>query len=277
MHLGQIVAGFLLPHDPLMASMPDAPPPEKVANCREAFARISNRLHELEIDTVIVIGDDHYTLHGPSCIPRYMIGVGDVEGPVEQWLGIERRVVPNNSPLAEHIMRYGFEHGVDWTVSKTLEFDHSIGVPVEYVVKPVPGIRTIPIYINSGFAPFISSRRAYEVGRNVGLAVAEWDGNERIAVLGTGGISHWVGMAKMGTVNEVWDRHVIEFVERGDAASLIALTDEEIIREAGNGGLEIKNWIFAMGVLGPLVGEVIAYEAVPEWICGCGFMELKAA
>ncbi|HMO67420.1 MAG TPA: hypothetical protein PKD92_03305 [Novosphingobium sp.] len=63
---------------------------------------------------------------------------------------------------------------------------------------------------------------------------------------------------------------------RGDAEALIALTDEEIIRESGNGGLEIKNWIVALGFVEGFRGEVIEYQPVPEWVTGCGFMELAA-
>jgi len=69
----------------------------------------------------------------------------------------------------------------------------------------------------------------------------------------------------------------LRMVEEGDVTSIIAMTDQEIIEQGGNGALELKNWICAMGVMGALKAETIGYEAVPEWICGCGFTELKAA
>ncbi len=276
--MAQIVAGFLMPHVPLMASIPMAPPENKRKACMDAYATIASRIRDLHIDTVVVIGDDHYTLNGPACIPQCMIGVGDVEGPAEDaWLGIPRRSIRNNEPLALHIMQYGFDHGIDWTVSKTFLLDHAAMIPIEYAVRPVASVKSIPIYINSGIAPVISSRRAFQIGQIVGKAIAAWGGGERVAILGTGGISHWVGMAEMGKVNIEWDRKIISFVESGDAESLIAISDDEIIREGGNGGLEIKNWILAMGALGKTKGKLIAYEPVPEWITGCGYMELKAA
>jgi len=51
-----------------------------------------------------------------------------------------------------------------------------------------------------------------------------------------------------------------------------------VLEEAGNGGLELKNWICAMAALpAGSKGVTIAYEPVPQWVTGCGFSELKLA
>ena len=83
-------------------------------------------------------------------------------------------------------------------------------------------------------------------------------------------------MKDMGRVNVEWDKMIMAAVERGDAEAIIALSDEEIIRESGNGGLEIKNWLVALGFIDQFKGEVIEYQAVNEWVTGCGFMEIAA-
>jgi protocatechuate 4,5-dioxygenase, beta chain len=275
--MAEIVAGFMLPHDPLIASIPDAPPQQKRETCMAAYAAIVERIKDLRVDTVIVIGDDHYTMHSPACIPRCLIGIGDVEGPWEEWLGIPRAKIENNEALAHHIMQTGFDMGVDWAVAKSLIIDHSTTIPIHYAVRPAGGVRAIPVYLNAGFEPLISSRRAYQIGQVIGEAVASWPGTERVAIYGTGGLSHWPGMAQMGNVNVEWDRQIISYVADGNVEALLALSDEEILRDGGNGGLEIKNWICAMGALGTVRGELIAYESVPEWVCGCGYLEMKRA
>jgi protocatechuate 4,5-dioxygenase, beta chain len=66
-------------------------------------------------------------------------------------------------------------------------------------------------------------------------------------------------------------------VEAGDIEGLIALPDEVVLKEAGNGAIEIKNWICAMAALPEAQGITIAYEPVVPWITGCGFCELKLA
>ena len=130
--------------------------------------------------------------------------------------------------------------------------------------------------VNSGVEPLISNKRCFEIGRSMREAVLCWPGGERVAILGTGGISHWVGMKEMGRVNVEWDRMIMDAVTNGDAETLIALDDDEIIRESGNGGLEIKNWMVALGFIDKFRGETIEYQPIPEWVTGCGFMELAA-
>ena len=273
--MAELVCGFLMPHDPLISAITMAAPADKRDACLGAFEEITRRIRAAKVDTVIVIGDDHATVNGPSCMPTAMIAVGDVSGPKEPWLGMPRAHVANNEGLARHIVKTGLKGGVDWSVSKTLLADHSIMIPVHYAVRPVEGVRTIPVYINSGMEPVIPSRRAYDIGRVIGDAVASWEGNDRVAIYGTGGISHWPGTAQMGRINEDWDRKVMGFVERGDVDSLLAMSDEEILRDGGNGGLEIKNFLCAMGAMRKVRGETIAYQAVQEWVSGLGFMELK--
>lgn len=275
--MAQLLAGFVMPHAPGFAIAPEAPALAQRQRCMDAYATIKSRVQELNVDTVIVIGDDHYTLNGPSCIPACMIGIGEVEGPIENWLGLPRTRVENNSPLAQHIMNFGLKNGVDWAVAKTMLLDHSAYLPYHFALRGIPGIRTIPVYLNSGVDPLISSQRCYQIGQSIGAAIASAPSNERVAIFGTGGISHWVGMAEMGKINPEWDARILAMAESGDVEALIALDDQEIADAAGNGAWEIKNWICAMGALGNCRGETIAYEAVPEWVTGCGYMELQAA
>jgi protocatechuate 4,5-dioxygenase beta chain len=275
--MAELVGGFCVPHVPLVASQFESAPAAKQKVVMDGYATVTRRLRELRVDTVVMIGDDHYTIYGTDIVPRCLIGIGEVEGPVEPWLGIQRRNIPNNTALAEHIMREGFAHEVDWAVSKTLAMDHSVTVPWHFCVAPVPEIRTVPIYLCAAVEPLISTARARRIGEITGAAIRSFPGKSRVAVIGTGGISHWVGMARMGDVNEAFDRRILELVGRGDLDALCALQDGDIIDTAGNGALEIKNWVFAMAALGKARAELIAYEPVPQWVAGFGFVELKAA
>ncbi|MDP3905909.1 protocatechuate 3,4-dioxygenase [Novosphingobium sp.] len=274
--MAEIVGGFLLPHDPLVTADPDAPSKEQGDAVRNAFKHVAKRLEELAVDTVIVVGDDHYTVFGPQCLPRCLIVIGDAAGPIEPWVRLPQEPFRINQPLAEHIMQHGFDNGIDWAVAKSITLDHSTSLPIHLCFQDKPGISAIPVLINSGVEPLIPNRRCYQIGQAMREAVLAWDGPERVAIIGTGGISHWVGMKEMGRVNVEWDQMIMAAVERGDAEAIIALSDDEIIRESGNGGLEIKNWIVALGFVDRFRGEVIEYQAVHEWVTGCGFMEIAA-
>lgn len=274
--MAQIVGGFLFPHDPLIAAAPDTPPKQQRDAIDKAFEHIRNRLNELDVDTAIVVGDDHFTVFGPHCLPRCLIVTGEAAGPIEPWLMLEQQPFRINQPLARHIMQYGFDHSVDWAVAKSITLDHSTSLPIHLCVQDKPNINTIPVLLNSGVEPLISNRRCYEIGQSMREAVLSYSGAERVAIFGTGGISHWVGMPEMGRVNVEWDQMIISAVEKGDVDTLLGLSDAEIIEQSGNGGLEIKNWIAALGFIDGCRGELIEYQPIPEWVTGCGFMEIAA-
>lgn len=275
--MAAIVGAFVMPHVPLILAAPQAVEPAQAERVHAAFGRISQRLRALEVDTVITIGADHYGLFGPHCIPQCLIGIGDVEGPAEPWLGVERGVIPNNEALASHILREGQAEGIDWAFAKSITVDHATVVPYRCCTRAVPGVKTIPVYLNEAVQPFIPSRRALSIGRSLHRAVRSWSGQGRVAVFGTGGISHWVGTAEMGRINESFDRRVLKLAEAGDIEGLVAISDEEILSTAGNGAVEIKSWICALGALPGARAEVIHYEAIHPWATGFGFAELKVA
>ncbi|KHK92940.1 DODA-type extradiol aromatic ring-opening family dioxygenase [Novosphingobium malaysiense] len=275
--MAEVVGGFLMPHNPMLAMARDVADRAQTKVVFDAFETIVQRVKDLNADTVIVIGDDHYTNFGPHCIPAYLIAIGDVEGPVEPFLGIERSPIENNVPLANHILKTGYGEGIDWAYAKALTVDHSVAIPYHLAVRDVPGLKTIPVYLNAGVDPLLPSRRAFQVGQSIRRAIESWEGDERVVVYGTGGISHWVGSTGMGRVNAELDQRILDMCVAGDVDGLIAMPDEMVEAEGGNGCLEIKNWICAMGAMPGAKADVIAYEAMQAWITGMGFAELKTA
>ena len=73
-------------------------------------------------------------------------------------------------------------------------------------------------------------------------------------------------------VNEAWDREVLDAFERGDVESLRAMTFDSIEAGGGHGGHEVLNWIAVMGAMKGAPAEILAYEPVPEWIGGMGYI-----
>lgn len=58
---------------------------------------------------------------------------------------------------------------------------------------------------------------------------------------------------------------------------MLELSDEEILRDGGNGAMEIRTYACAMAATRAAGGTVIGYEAVPGWVTGMGFAELRVA
>ena len=70
-----------------------------------------------------------------------------------------------------------------------------------------------------------------------------------------------------GRVNTEWDAWFLEQIAGGTLESVLALTDTQIERDAGNGGHEIRTWIAAAAAWGAAI-EVYGYEAQPAWLTG---------
>ncbi|ARN19624.1 protocatechuate 3,4-dioxygenase [Piscinibacter gummiphilus] len=278
--MGKIVGGFLVPHDPVMFVAPEAPAPDVAKRMWAAFATCARRLAELEPTSVVIVGADHYMLFGTSCLPQYVIGTGDVDGPIDALPGLRRGPIQANEALATHIARHGHQNGFDWAVARAFTVDHAVGIPNQLLVDPLREggrhVGTVPIYLAAGVDPYIPLRRAAQLGGAVRAAVEAAPCDERVAVIGSGGISHWVGLPEMGRVNEAFDREILDYAVRGDLDGLVALSDDYILANGGNGGMEIRQWACAMGAMPGATGEVIDYEPVPEWVTGLGFVQLHA-
>nr|ART89849.1 hypothetical protein [uncultured bacterium] len=270
------MGGFCVPHNPLITGKPDAASQAQATRVQAAYQDVRDGIEALNADTVVVVGDDHCAMFAPGCQPSILIGIGDLEGPLEpeSWLRIPRRHVANNCGLAEHILHFGLEHGFDWAVAKTLVLDHSTMVPLHLAVPA--HVRAIPVYISSGMTPLIRGERCRQLGKMISSAISEWAGDERVVIIGTGGISHWVGMSDSGRVNVSFDKMILELVQAGDVDALVALSDQKIIDEGGNGALEIRNWITAMAAVPGCACRLIAYEPVEPWITGLGFIEMSS-
>ncbi len=276
--MGKIVGGFMVPHDPIMFQAPEAPAPEVRQRMWAAFDSCAERLAKLDATAVVIVGADHYFNFGTECLPQYLIATGDVDGPMDVMPGLKRQQIPDHQALATHIAAHGHEHGFDWAVARAFTVDHAVAIPDRLIVDPVrklgQTIGTIPVYIASGVDPYISMKRAIALGGAIRAAVEAAPENERVVVIGSGGISHWVGLPEMGRVNEAFDHEIMTYACEGNLAAMASLTDDYILTHGGNGGMEIRQWAVVMGALPGAKGEIIDYEAVPEWVTGLGFVQI---
>ena len=100
---------------------------------------------------------------------------------------------------------------------------------------------------------------------------------ERIAIVGTGGISHWPATPDSGRINEAWDRAFLESLVANDTEALLSYSDEQTYREAGQGGFEIRTFI-AVAAAARGQGELRFYAPIPIFSVGCtvGVMPVDA-
>ena len=146
------------------------------------------------------------------------------------------------------------------------KFDHGIMVPLHHLT-PRYDLPIIPANINCQGPPLTPLHRAYAFGQAIGRACAEIP--ERIAIVGTGGISHWPATPDSGKINEAWDRDFLERWCDNDRDALLDYSDEQVYLDAGQGGFEIRNFIAVAGAAENSKGTVHYYRPIPIFAVGC--------
>ena len=232
------------------------------------FDRMREALEASKPDALVVIGAEHFANFFMNNMPSLCIGMGDVyEGPIEDeaWLGIKRHRVTGAPDLSKRLIE-DMMQSVDLAYAQEWKFDHGIMVPLNFLT-PRYDLPVIPVNINCQGPPLIPLHRCYEFGKALRRAC---DGApERIALVGTGGISHWPATPDSGKINEPWDRAFLDRFLNGKREELLAYRDEETWREAGQGGFEIRTFIAVSGATEGSTGELWFYAPIPIFAVGC--------
>ena len=83
---------------------------------------------------------------------------------------------------------------------------------------------------------------------------------ERVALVASGGMSHYPGTDRYASPDYDWDRDMLAALAAGRGAETARLTGEELDK-AGN--VELRTWITLLGAVGDARAEVLCYE--PSW------------
>ena len=97
--------------------------------------------------------------------------------------------------------------------------------------------------------PLPSPRRCYKLGKAIRKAIQSYPEDLKVAMVGTGGLSHQMIGERAGYNNEQWDREFLELIER-DPERLASMTIEDFMRLGGNEGAEVIMWLIMRGALG---------------------------
>lgn len=237
----------------------------------EFYAALDQQRQEIEAsgaEALIVVAAEHFANFFMNNMPAYCIGIGDrYEGPIEDpdWLKIAKTSVPGAGDLAARITDEVM-HTVDVAYAEEWKFDHGIMVPLNFLT-PLYDLPIIPVNINCQGPPLTPLPRAWAFGEALRRACDSVP--EKVAIVGTGGISHWPATPDSGKINEAWDRDFLDRLMRNDRAALMDYDDEKTYQEAGQGGFEIRTFITIAAAAGGL-GELQFYTAeLPIFAVGC--------
>jgi aromatic ring-opening dioxygenase catalytic subunit (LigB family) len=269
-----IVFACAASHAPGITAWTDAAPKAQSEKILAGYRRLGEMLNAAKADTLLAITVEHWANFFLNQMPAFCIGRADhYDGPVEEWLRVPKTRIPGDSRLASELLEACMEGGADPSFSDELLFDHATMIPL-YFLTPESDLPVVPLIVNTLSPPMPAAKRCYEFGGLLRRALEETA--KRIAVVATGGLSHWPGEAKAGKINVEFDHRFLDLLIDGDRRKLADYTHEEIAREAGSGGHEIRTWITLAGALPDWKATLLAYEPVVPWATGCGLVAFSA-
>ncbi len=226
-----------------------------------AYRALGEELRASGAEALIVVAAEHFANFFMDNMPAYAMGMADwYEGPIEDptLVGIEARRIPADKDLSLRLIREVLA-SVDVAYSEEWKFDHGIMVPLTFLT-PAFDLPVVPCNINCQGPPLTPLHRAWAFGEALRAACDAVP--ERLALVGTGGLSHWPCTPDSGKINEDWDREYMRRWAANDRDALLAYSDAEAYREGGQGAFEIRTYT-AVAAAARGRGDVRFLEPIP--------------
>ena len=286
-----------LPHYPELLRQNSArlAPEITAEKCQQRFAAVQSAMDEIARtlqavgpDAVVVIGDDHHEMFAAEHMPAVNIFWGEkyVNAPVNlaavpafrragMWAyhPPEPQVYPCQAALGRAIIESLIAQQFDIAHSSAVAADRSIGHAFNFIVrrfvKETAPLPLVPIFLNTYFPPTQPTvARCYALGAALRQAIESWDADKRVAIVASGGLSHFV-------VDEAMDRALLTAMAHKDAAAICRWPEKAF----QSGSSEIKTWITLAGAMAQttlkmrLIDYVTCYRSLAGTGVGAGFAE----
>ncbi|MCY4441788.1 MAG: hypothetical protein OXE53_16475 [Deltaproteobacteria bacterium] len=247
--------------------------------CQHALRVLGDRLREAGPDVIVTLGDDQHEQFLDDNMPTFAVyhgpelAVPPRVGAMPEWKKAEQRgwtetapVYQNHTELAEYLIAWLSDHEFD--IARTNRLREGIGHAFSFLYRRIlPGgtLPMVPVMVNTYYPPNQPTPgRCYDLGRCIRQALESWDSDVRVAVMASGGLSHFV-------VDEDIDRATLKALAEKDVDILRSLPREKL----RSGTSEILNWVALGGAAEPmemtLVDYVPGYRTPAGTGCGMGF------
>lgn len=253
---------------------------ERALRCDQALTRFADALEASAPDVVIIVGDDQEELfslenmpavslfYGEKIVMHAMPGFGQMPRWAQDvWRGYamdKAHIFDGHQEFALDLIKAMMDADVDvasssgTTKTEGTGFGHAVGFVVRRVFrKEIP---VVPLLLNTYYPPsVVTASRAYAIGQALAKAVNASELDLRVAIIASGGLSHFV-------VDEKLDRETLDAFTQGSPAPL-----RSIPRCALNSGSsEILNWVLVAGATESLEAGWQEYEPVYRTPAGTG-------
>lgn len=252
-------------------------------HCRaqRAIDQVAGVLRAHDVDVAIVVGDDQRELFGVENQPALLTYTGDAltVAPVPEhiaakwpgWMGSAMTKYYGDEPvshpaapeLACHLVESVGRSGFDLAVSTRLPDHRGEGHAFAFVHTQIMRdavVPVVPVFINTYYPPNQPTpERCYSLGRAIRDAVESYQRDVRVAIIASGGLSHFV-------VDESFDERIITALREADGDTLIGLP----LHKLNSGSSEIRNWICVAGAVKHLELSWLEYIPAYRSLAGTG-------
>ncbi|MBV8534324.1 MAG: extradiol ring-cleavage dioxygenase [Alphaproteobacteria bacterium] len=255
------------------------------AACHGALDRLATALDDARPDVAVVITDDESELFSRANTPAIAVYYGeklvmrpfsakqiDLDAPppfFDEMIRGYAMDMPHEFPAAplfardliERLIDAGIDIGAADTVvdPATAGLGHGIGFVIRRLLarRPIP---ITPVLLNTYYPPNQPTPgRCVEIGRALRRAVEACGPDLRVALIASGGLSHFV-------VDEALDQTIIAALRAGDPARLAAIPKGAL----NAGSSEIRNWIALAGAVNGVAPEWLEYQPLYRTPAGTG-------
>jgi len=218
----------------------------------KGYEPVKKWLAEKKPDVLVFAFNDHATTFLFDLYPTFALGVSDEYRIADEGMGL--RPIPRlkgHAKLARHIARSLVADEFDLTLFQDLPIDHGLHSPLTMMWPSAPDWpgAVIPLVVNVLQHPLPSPKRCFSLGKALRKAILSYPENLKVAMVGTGGLSHQMIGERAGFNNEAWDLEFLELIDR-DPERLAKMSIEDFMALGGNEGAEVIMWLIMRGALG---------------------------
>lgn len=277
--MAKIVAGVFTSHVPAIGAALDngktaEPYWQRVFG---GYEKSKEWIEKVKPDVCIVVFNDHATAFSVDIVPTFALGCAEEFIPADEgWGPRPVPVVKGHPELAAHIAQSVILDEFDLTVVNKMEVDHGLTVPLSLMFgQPEEWpCKIIPLAVNVVLFPPPTGNRCYNLGKAIRKAVESYPEDLRIAIFGTGGMSHQISGQRAGLINSEFDKAFLDALAT-DPKKAVGIKHVEYMREAGAEGIEMVMWLVARGALDEEVNEVYRFYTVPASNTAVGHLILE--
>jgi len=249
--MGKIVAAMASVHAPQLFTRPPEEDPRQLDAGIAAMRKLGKVLDETKPDALVIFASDHMETFFLKSVPTFAVVAGERANAAfagKTWNP------PIHQVLAEHILDQLVRRDFDMTYSQDAVLGHSFAALFEWI-REGRDIPVVPIFVNTYLPPLPTARRCAALGKAIADIVSARP--EKVALMASGGMSHYPGTTKYYQPAYDFDHWCIKELENGHSDSFLNLSVEQL-DEVGN--TEMLPWAMALGTVGKQHMELLSYQ-----------------